>query len=150
MAVVLEEAAEVLGISVKDTERQALRALLEKELRSALIVRKAEGNPFFVEEVVKSLQEVSPLRRTEGGYVLAKRLEEIVVPDTIQDIIMVRIDRLEEEPKRTLQLASVIEREFTRRLLDRLAEIQAQTEEFLRELKTIELIYEKSIFPELA
>jgi predicted ATPase len=100
--------------------------------------------------VVESLQEVSPLRRTEGGYVLAKRLEEIVVPDTIQDIIMVRIDRLEEEPKRTLQLASVIGREFTRRLLDRLAEIQAQTDEFLRELKTIELIYEKSIFPKLA
>ena len=63
---------------------------------------------------------------------------------------MARIDRLEEAPKRTLQLASVIGREFTRRLLDRLAEIQAQTDEFLRELKAIELIYEKSVFPELA
>jgi class 3 adenylate cyclase/tetratricopeptide (TPR) repeat protein len=120
------------------------------EALQALIVRKAEGNPFFVEEVVKSLQEVGALRRTEGGYVLAKRLEEVVVPDTIQDVIMARIDRLEEAPKRTLQLASVIGREFTRRLLDRLAEIRAQTEEFLRELKAIELIYEKSVFPELA
>jgi AAA ATPase domain/Adenylate and Guanylate cyclase catalytic domain len=95
------------------------------EALQALIVRKAEGNPFFVEEVVKSLREVGALRRTEGGYVLAKRLEEIVVPDTIQDVIMARIDRLEEAPKRTLQLASVIGREFTRRLLDRLAEIRA-------------------------
>ncbi|MGH8069087.1 MAG: adenylate/guanylate cyclase domain-containing protein [Candidatus Entotheonellia bacterium] len=130
---------------------QALLATesLPEELK-ALIVRKAEGNPFFVEEVVKSLQEVGALRRTEGSYVLAKRLEEIVVPDTIQDVIMARIDRLEEAPKRTLQLASVIGREFTRRLLDRLAEIRAQTEEFLRELKAIELIYEKSVFPELA
>jgi predicted ATPase len=100
--------------------------------------------------VVKSLQEVSARRRTEGGYVLAKRLKEIVVPDTIQDFIMVRIDRLEEAPKLTLQLASVIGREFPRRLLDWLAEIQAQPEEFLRELKTIELLYEKSVFPKLA
>jgi class 3 adenylate cyclase/tetratricopeptide (TPR) repeat protein len=122
---------------------------LPEELK-ALIVRKAEGNPFFVEEVVKSLLEVGALRRSGDGYILAKRLEEIYVPDTIQDVIMARIDRLEEAPKRTLQLASVIGREFTRRLLDRLAEVRARTEEVLRELKAIELIYEKSVFPELA
>jgi tetratricopeptide (TPR) repeat protein len=122
---------------------------LPEELK-ALIVRKAEGNPFFVEEVVKSLLEVGALRQAGEGYVLAKRLDEIFIPDIIQDVIMARIDRLQEAPKRTLQLASVIGREFTRRLLDRLAEIRAQTEEVLRELKAIELIYEKSVFPELA
>jgi tetratricopeptide (TPR) repeat protein len=116
----------------------------------ALIVRKAEGNPFFVEEVVKSLLEVGALRRAGDGYVLAKRLDEIFVPDTIQDVIMAWIDRLEEAPKRTLQLASVIGREFTSRLLDRIANIRAQTDELLQELKAIELIYEKSVFPELA
>jgi tetratricopeptide (TPR) repeat protein len=63
---------------------------------------------------------------------------------------MARIDRLPDSPKKTLQLASVIGREFTRRLVDRLAEITERTEEFLRELKAIELIYEKSLFPELA
>ena len=115
-----------------------------------LIVRKAEGNPFFVEEVVKSLHEVGALRRDDGRYVLAKRLDEIFIPDTIQDVIMARIDRLAESPKKTLQLASVIGREFTRRLVDRLAEIRGRTEEFLRDLKAIELIYEKSLFPELA
>ncbi len=120
------------------------------EALQTLIVRKAEGNPFFVEEVVKSLLEIGALRRVSDGYVLAKRLDEIVVPDTIQDVIMARIDRLQEAPKRTLQLASVIGREFARRLLDRLTEIQARTEEVLRELKAIEMIYEKSLFPELA
>jgi class 3 adenylate cyclase/tetratricopeptide (TPR) repeat protein len=120
------------------------------EALQTLIVRKAEGNPFFVEEVVKSLLEIGALRRVADGYVLAKRLDEIVVPDTIQDVIMARIDRLEEAPKRTLQLASVIGREFARRLLDRLTEIRARTEEVLRELKAIEMIYEKSLFPELA
>jgi class 3 adenylate cyclase/tetratricopeptide (TPR) repeat protein len=120
------------------------------EALQGLIVRKAEGNPFFVEEVVKSLLEVGALRHAGAGFVLAKRLDEIVVPNTIQDVIMARIDRLEEAQKRTLQLASVIGREFTRRLLDRLAEIRTRTEEVLRELKAIELIYEKRLFPELA
>ena len=122
---------------------------LPEELQ-ALIVQKAEGNPFYVEEVVKALREVGALRPTGDGYVLAKRLEEIVIPDTIQDVIMARIDRLEEAPKKTLQLASVIGREFTRRLLDRIGDIRGRMEEFLRELKAIELIYEKSLFPELA
>lgn len=122
---------------------------LPEEL-DALIVRKAEGNPFFVEEVVKSLQEIGAIRPAGDHYVLTKRLDEIFIPDTIQDVIMARIDRLEEAPKKTLQLASVIGREFTRRLVDRLAEIRERTEEFLRELKAIELIYEKRLFPELA
>ena len=116
----------------------------------ALIARKAEGNPFFVEELMKSLQEIGAIRREQGGYILTRLLDDLVVPDTIQDVIMARIDRLAEAPKKTLQLASVIGREFTRRLLDRISDIQGATEGFLRELKAIELIYEKSVFPELA
>jgi tetratricopeptide (TPR) repeat protein len=135
--------------SIEMAQALLATASLPEELK-ALIVRKAEGNPFFVEEVVKSLLEVGALRRTGDGYVLAKRLDEIFVPDTIQDVIMARIDRLQEAPKRALQFASVIGREFTRRLLDRIAEIRARTEELLQELKAIELIYEKSVFPELA
>jgi tetratricopeptide (TPR) repeat protein len=122
---------------------------LPEEL-NRLIVQKAEGNPFFVEEVVKSLQEIGAIRQAGERYVLTRRLDEIFVPDRIQDVIMARIDRLADAPKKTLQLASVIGREFTRRLVDRLAEIRERTEEFLRELKAIELIYEKSLFPELA
>ncbi|MFQ5946588.1 MAG: AAA family ATPase, partial [Anaerolineae bacterium] len=140
-------------LSTEDSVQMAESMLatdgLPEELK-ALIVRRAEGNPFFVEEVVKSLQEVGALRPVGDRYVLAKRLEEIFIPDRIQDVIMARIDRLEEAPKNILQLASVIGREFTRRLLDRLAEIRESTEEFLQELKAIELIYEKSLFPELA
>ncbi|MBI2016364.1 MAG: AAA family ATPase, partial [Candidatus Rokubacteria bacterium] len=135
--------------SVQMAEAMLATGSLPEELKT-LIVRKAEGNPFFVEEIVKSLREADAIRRAGNRYVLAKRLEEIFIPDTVQDVIMARIDRLEEAPKKTLQLASVIGREFTRRLLDRIAEIRERTEEFLRELKAIELIYEKSFFPELA
>jgi class 3 adenylate cyclase len=140
-------------LSTADTVQMA-RAMLDTahlpEELAALIAQKAEGNPFFVEEVVKSLRETGAIRREGDRYILARPLDEIIVPDTIQDVLMARIDRLEEAPKKTLQLASVIGREFTRRLLDRLADIRERTEIYLQELKAIELIYEKSLFPELA
>jgi class 3 adenylate cyclase/tetratricopeptide (TPR) repeat protein len=120
------------------------------EALMALIVQKAEGNPFFVEEVVKSLQETGAMQRQGDRYVLARPVDALVVPDTIQDVLMARIDRLEEAPKRTLQLAAVIGREFPRRLLDRLATLLEQTEASLQALKALELIYEKPCFPELA
>jgi tetratricopeptide (TPR) repeat protein len=119
------------------------------ELRD-LIVRKAEGNPFFLEEVLKSLVEVGALRQRDGHYVLTKLISEIYVPNTVQDVIMARIDRLEEVPKKTLQLASVIGREFTVRLLERISDLQARLERFLQELKGLEFIYERSFYPELA
>src|SRR5262249_36040048 len=115
-----------------------------------LVIRKAEGNPFFVEEVVKSLLEIGVLRREGDGCVLGRRIEDVSVPDTIHGVIMARIDRLDEAPKRTLQLASVIGREFTRRLLDRIGDLSELSEDLLRELKAVELIYEKAVFPELA
>jgi class 3 adenylate cyclase/tetratricopeptide (TPR) repeat protein len=119
------------------------------ELRD-LIIRKAEGNPFFLEEVLKSLLEVGALRQRDGRYVLTKHVSEIYVPDTVQDVIMARIDRLEDVPKRALQLASVIGREFTVRLLERISDVQAQLDRFLQELKVLEFIYERSFYPELA
>jgi class 3 adenylate cyclase/tetratricopeptide (TPR) repeat protein len=140
-------------LSTEDSIQMAQTVLtaesLPDELKS-MIVTKAEGNPFFVEEVVKSLRELGAIRQEGERSVLARRLEEIVVPDTIQGVIMARIDRLAEAPKKTLQLASVIGREFTRRLLERIADIQGQIEGLLHELKAIELIYEKALFPELA
>ena len=140
-------------LSGEDTMQMAQAMLATEHLPAeleTLIHQKAEGNPFFVEEVVKSLRDVGAIRRHGDRYELTKPLDEIVVPDTIQDVLMARIDRLEEAPKRTLQLASVIGREFTRRLLDRLADIRERTEAYLQELKAIELIYEKTLFPELA
>ncbi len=116
----------------------------------ALIRRKAEGNPFFVEEVIKALGETGAIRRDGPRWVLGRPLDQIQVPDTIQDVVMARIDRLEDEPRQALQLAAVIGREFTQRLLDRIAEIRAGTTTVLRQLQAIELIYEKALFPELA
>jgi tetratricopeptide (TPR) repeat protein len=140
------------ALSAGEGERMAESVLATDALPDdlkALIVRKTEGNPFFIEEVVRSLQETGAIQRVGDRFAIAQPMASVVVPDTVQDVIMARIDRLEEPAKKTLQLASVIGREFTRRLLDRIADIRGRTEEFLQELQAIELIYQRRIYPEL-
>ncbi|MBM3839122.1 MAG: zinc-ribbon domain-containing protein [Verrucomicrobia bacterium] len=119
------------------------------ELRE-IITSKAEGNPFFVEEVIKSLLELGALQRHNGHYVATRPVSDIHVPDTIQDVIAARIDRLEESAKQALQLAAVIGREFTVSLLGRISDLKDQLGKLLQDLKVLELIYERSLFPELA
>jgi len=130
-------------------ERVLQTAVLPKQI-SQLITSKGEGNPFYIEEITKSLVESGVLRQTNGGYQLDRPAEEIRVPDTIQEVILSRIDRLEREAKEAIQLASVIGREFTVRLLDRISDTEAGLEGLLTGLKVLELIYEKAYFPELS
>ena len=115
----------------------------------ALLARKTEGNPFFVEEMVKSLRETDALRPAARTYTLARQVDEVDVPDTIQDLITARIDRLEEGPKRALQVASVIGREFSGRLLERMsAEIPMPVDDAIAVLWSSEFVYEKGVRPE--
>ncbi|MGD0205868.1 MAG: adenylate/guanylate cyclase domain-containing protein, partial [Dehalococcoidia bacterium] len=130
-------------------ERVLQVATLPRQLQQ-LITSKAEGNPFYIEEVTKSLVESGVLRKTNGSYFLEQPAERIRVPDTIQEVILSRIDRLERQAKEAIQLASVIGREFTVRLLNRISHIEAKMDELLAELKSLELIYEKAYFPELS
>ena len=119
------------------------------ELREALMA-KAEGVPLYVEEVTKTLLDIGVLRRENGGYRLVRRLEEASIPDTIQGIIMARLDRLGEEGKRAVQLASVIGRQFLKRLLGRIAGLTHELDGLLGELKTLEIVYELGLLPEPA
>jgi predicted ATPase len=118
------------------------------ELRAALL-DKAEGVPLFVEEVTKTLLDLGVLRREGDSYRMVRGVE-MSVPDTIQGIIMARLDRLGEDGKRTVQLASVIGRQFLHRLLERIAGLTGQLEGLLRELKALEIIYEQGLLPEPA
>jgi class 3 adenylate cyclase/tetratricopeptide (TPR) repeat protein len=129
--------------------RTMLAAVGLPEDLQPLIVRKAEGNPFFIEEVVRSLQELGALPVVRDRARPAMPVGEIVVPDTIQDVLTARIDRLQEGPKKVLQLAAVIGREFSRRLLDRLSDTPAEIEAHLQELKALELIHDSRVLPEL-
>ncbi len=108
-----------------------------------LIARKAEGNPFFLEEIGRSLLETGVVRKSDGHLTLVRAASTIVVPDRVQDVIAARIDRLAEDQKRTVQVASVIGREFTLRLLRRVAETPDSLERALRDLMSLEFIYER-------
>jgi len=123
--------------------------LFPEELRSALM-QKAEGVPLFVEEVIKTLLDLGYITRENGNYGIAKALGELAIPETIQGIIMARLDRLGEDGKRTVQLASVIGRQFLVRLLERVAGLTGKLEGLLRELKALEIIYELGMIPEPA
>src|SRR3989441_872269 len=114
------------------------------------LLDKAEGVPLFVEEVTKTFLDLGILERDNGGFRVVRLIRDVAVPDTINDIIMARLDRLGEECKRTVQLASVIGRQFLRRLLERLAGLTGELEGFLQELKALEIIYEQGRLPEPA
>jgi class 3 adenylate cyclase/tetratricopeptide (TPR) repeat protein len=120
-----------------------------EELRSALM-QKAEGVPLFVEEVTKTLLDLGFIVREDGNYTITKAGGELAIPETIQGIIMARLDRLGEEGKRTVQLASVIGRQFLGRLLERVAGLTGKLEGLLRELKALEIFYEQGLLPEPA
>jgi class 3 adenylate cyclase len=83
-----------------------------------IILAKAEGNPFYVEEVIRMLIDRGVLERKDGGWAVARDLKEIDIPDTLQGVIMARIDRLPDDAKRTLQIASVIGRRFQVKVLE--------------------------------
>jgi len=83
------------------------------------ILDKAEGNPFFVEEVVRTLIDSGAVARDESGlhWRATTDAAEISIPDNVQALLTARIDRLEEAARRTLQLASVVGRTFYYRVL---------------------------------
>src|SRR5215468_1568934 len=141
------------SLSEAETTAMASRVLgtaqFPQELRTTLVA-KAEGVPLFIEEVTKTLLDLGVLERANDSYRLVKSLAEVSVPDTIQGIIMARLDRLGEDGKRTVQLASVIGRQFLHRLLERIAGLTGQLEGLLRELKSLEIVYEQGLLPEPA
>src|SRR5712691_13467040 len=111
---------------------------------------KAEGVPLFIEEVIRTLLDLGVLQREHGGYRLMKSLGEVHVPETIHGIIMARLDRLGDEGKRTVQLASVIGRQFLQRLLERIAGLTGKLEGLLAELQDMAIIYRQGLLPEPA
>jgi predicted ATPase len=73
----------------------------------ALLIDRTEGNPFFLEESVRTLVETKVLEGGPGAYRLAQALQTIRVPATVQAVLAARIDRLSPDSKRLLQAASV-------------------------------------------
>ncbi|MGV7222981.1 MAG: adenylate/guanylate cyclase domain-containing protein [Nitrospinales bacterium] len=113
-----------------------------------LIIEKTEGVPFFVEEFVKSLKDLKIINKKNQKYSLVKYVQNVVIPSTIQDVIMARVDSLPEESKHLLQIGSVAGREFNHDLIRRITELPDEDLlSYLSTLKESELIYESGIYP---
>jgi len=132
---------------------ELIQAILEEEQVAPeitqLILNRAAGNPLFMEEFTHTLLENRSIERKDKEYVLSRKATDIQVPDTIQGIIAARMDRLEENLKRTMQIASVIGRDFAFRILQTITGMREELKAYLINLQGLELIYEKRLFPEL-
>lgn len=95
--------------------------VLPTEIRQ-VILSKAEGNPFFVEEVIRMLIDRADLVFEDGRWKASRDLARLEIPDTLQAVLTARIDRLPDEAKHVLQIAAVIGRQFNRRVLQAVLE----------------------------
>ena len=111
--------------------QSVLRTERLMELVTQEIVAKAEGNPFFLEQLALHAGEATNLR------------SDLLVPNTIHDVVMARIDRLPDVAKRLLQTAAVIGREFPLRLLSEVWRGPGSVEDQLRALSQLEFVHER-------
>ena len=115
-----------------------------------LLIARTEGNPFFLEESVRTLVETRVLEGERDRYRLAIPVESIQVPATVQAVLAARIDRLPAEEKRLLQSAAVIGDDIPFTLLSAIAELpEEELRRGLVHLQAAEFLYEAKLFPDL-
>src|SRR5262245_62007880 len=132
-----------------------LQALLGKDASlvplTRLLIARTQGNPFFLEESVRTLVETGGLVGERGAYHLAQPHGALQVPATVQALLAARIDRLPPEDKRLLQTAAVIGTEVPWPLLQAIADMADEAlYRSLAQLQAAEFLYETSLFPERA
>ena len=114
------------------------------------LIGQTQGNPFFLEESIRTLAETHALVGERGAYRLAKPLAGVQVPSSVQAILAARIDRLPPEEKRLLQAAAVIGVDVPFSLLEAIAE---QADEALQRglahLQAAEFLYQSRLFPDV-
>jgi len=133
---------------------ELLQALLgdDASLRTLkqLLIARTDGNPFFLEESVRTLAEMNVLVGERGHHRLTRPIEGAQIPATVQAVLAARIDRLSPDEKRLLQSAAVVGKDVPFALLQAIAD---QSEEELRRgltrLQAAEFLYEISLFPDL-
>jgi class 3 adenylate cyclase/tetratricopeptide (TPR) repeat protein len=117
---------------------------------TSLLIERAQGNPLFLEEGVRALAETGVLAGERGAYRLAKAVQVVQVPATVQAILAARIDRLAPEDKSLLQSASVVGQDVPLALLQAIADLpEADLERGLGRLQAAEFLYEARLFPDI-
>ena len=112
-------------------------------LLSRNIIERAQGNPFFLEELIHALVERGDFEGEKGAYRLKGGIDSIPLPSTVQAVVAARIDRLEENAKKVLEIASVVGREISTSILDAVAGLApAELSDAAQHLRQAELLYD--------
>ncbi|MEW5957522.1 MAG: adenylate/guanylate cyclase domain-containing protein [Chloroflexota bacterium] len=135
-----------------EESRQLIKYLLRIDemplATEQLLLNRAEGNPLFLEEVLRSLIEEEMIRRLDGRWEISPTITEIDIPNTLQGVLTARIDRLEDSVKRVLQIAAVIGRVFPRFVLSPIVNQPEILETALEQLELAGLIEKRTRDPE--
>jgi len=144
-------------IRLKDLSSSEAQEMLASLIKSdqipfdlrRLVQEKAEGNPFYLEELVNSLMESGSLIKEKDSWMCTGSILDIGISSSLQGIIGGRLDRLDRETKRLLQEASVIGRSFLYEILKRITDIEKDIDQFLTRLQQLDLIRARSLQPDL-
>jgi len=117
------------------------RTMLPAEI-SDLIIRKTEGNPFFIEEIIRSFIDTGIVEIRENSFRVTEKINETDIPASINEVILARIDKLDEKTRELLKTASVIGRNFYYKVLEEVAGTIGEMDERLEYLKEVQLISE--------
>jgi tetratricopeptide (TPR) repeat protein len=135
-----------------EESRQLIRQLLKIEPMpqdlEQLLLSRAEGNPLFLEEVLRSLIEDGTITREDDHWAITRSVVDIDIPNTLQGVLTARIDRLEEPVKRVLQVAAAIGRVFPRFVLAPIVNEPEILEKALVQLELADLIEVQKREPE--
>jgi class 3 adenylate cyclase/tetratricopeptide (TPR) repeat protein len=115
-----------------------------------MLAERTDGNPFFIEEMVRTLGETNALAGERGDHRLVQPVENLRIPPTVQAVLAARIDRLPSDPKRLLQCAAVGGSDVPFALLLEVGDVPAaELREGLGRLQAAELLYETQLFPDI-
>ena len=152
-----KHADKFVEIVLQPLDKKASQSLVENMLRTwnipsplmDRIVARSGGNPFFIEEVVRSLIDEGAIVVKNQSFEATEKIEDVVIPHSINDVLAARIDRLEEKTRNLVKVASVIGRSFFYRILSDVVEAIDDLDRRLAYLKDIQLIRERRRMDEL-
>ncbi len=113
------------------------------------IVQQAGGNPFFIEEVLRSFVDTGAVREKDGVFELTGKIEDNFIPPSIHGVIMKRIDQLDEESRSLLKVASVIGRHFFHKIIAHVVDNPETMDDSLNVLKKSRFILERRRLSEM-
>jgi tetratricopeptide (TPR) repeat protein len=137
-------------INIDPLEEKESGSLIRNLLRNthlpgeiqSMIIRKTEGNPFFIEEIIRSFIDEGIIEVRDNGLRVTGKINDVNIPDTINEVILSRVDKLDEKTRELLNTASVMGRNFYYKILEETTDTIEELDERLAYLTEVQLITE--------